>query len=345
LTSTSTSIVGVAGCTSLGYSLAATFAAMGSGLNNFSDTGLKTVFGTPVTAASLLDVDVPRQERLTALATVGLMDLQALMERLGVDRAPLMVGLPSDLDDRELSTVSEGLAASRLVASTPACFPYGRASAFGALAYAVELVERGTHRCMIVAGIDSLCALDTVQRLVQLQRVLGPHTEGTIPGEAAMFAIIAREEDPAADRATAVRLESIANHRAPPFTEMTRVSADGLATVFGAFRERGSARVDRVVAAHSGEGYFGRSFAQAYLREMDVMPEPLEVEIIADRVGDVGAAAGILGLAFAMHLMDAAAEEAPARALVYSESDTGELGAAIIESPSALVRRRAAASS
>ena len=37
----SVSIVGFAGCTSLGYSLGPTLAAMGAGLSNFTDTGLK----------------------------------------------------------------------------------------------------------------------------------------------------------------------------------------------------------------------------------------------------------------------------------------------------------------
>ena len=186
--------------------------------------------------------------------------------------------------------------------------------------------------------------LPTVHRLVQFERVLGPHTEGTIPGEAAVFALLARTDDPAANAATAVVLEAVAQHRAPvPFTERDRVSGDALATVFPSFRERGSRRVDRVIAAHSGEGYFGRSFAHAYLREVDVMPEPLEVELIADCVGDVGAAAGMLGLAFAMYRMVTDPRSSHGRALVYSESDTGEVGAAIIDgAPTSWARGTAA---
>jgi hypothetical protein len=61
------------------------------------------------------------------------------------------------------------------------------------------------------------------------------------------------------------------------------------------------------------------------------MPEPLDVELIADCVGDVGAASGTLGLAFAMYRMVTDPRSARGRALVYSESDTGELGAAIID--------------
>jgi hypothetical protein len=60
------------------------------------------------------------------------------------------------------------------------------------------------------------------------------------------------------------------------------------------------------------------------------MPEPLTLEQIADRVGDVGAAAGILGLAFGAYLMVHDRRDGESRALAYSESDTGEVGAAIL---------------
>ncbi len=327
----SVSILGFAGCTSLGYSLGPTLAAMGAGLSNFTDTGLKSPFDTSVMAASLLDRDLLRVERLAELASLGLIDLQALLGETGVQHAPLMVGLPSDLEDYEQDVLRNELEDNPLIQREISWFPYGRASGFAALANALDLIERGVHPFIVVAGIDSLCGLHSVHRLVQFGRVLGPHTEGTIPGEAAAFALLARTDDPAADQTTAVVLEAIGLQRSPvPFTERDRVSGEGLAAVLASLRERGSHSVHRVIAAHSGEGYFGRSFAYAYLREVDVMPEPLDLELIADCVGDVGAAAGILGLAFARYRMVTDPRTSRGRALVYSESDTGEVGAAII---------------
>jgi 3-oxoacyl-[acyl-carrier-protein] synthase-1 len=337
------SIVGFAGCTSLGYSLGPTLVAMGAGLSNFSDTGLKNQFGTQVPAASLLDRDLPRGERLRVMASIALLELQEVMSAAGTQRVPLMLGVPSDLDVDEQAVLQEELRKDAALSSETIWFPYGRASTFAALASAMRLIESGAHRVIAVGGIDSLCGLPMVRRLVQFGRILGPHTEGTIPGEGAVFALLARSGHPAIDPATAVQLEAVAQHRSPvPFTKMDRVSGDGLATVFGAFRERGSMRVDRVIAAHSGEGYFGQSFAYAYLREIEVMPEPLEVDLIADCVGDVGAAAGTLGLAFAAYRMVTLPRADRGRALVYSESDTGELGAAIVDgTPTAWERRPA----
>jgi 3-oxoacyl-[acyl-carrier-protein] synthase-1 len=339
------SIVGFAGCTSLGYSLAPTLAAMGAGLNNFTDTGLKSPFGTSVMGASLLDRDLPRMERLRVMTSIALVDLQDLLTAAGSEQAPLMLGVASDLDDGEEAALRAQLARSPIIPRETAWFPYGRASAFSALAGALSLLERGPHPFIVVGGIDSLCGPHTVHRLVQFGRTLGPHTEGTIPGEAAVFALLARADHPAADPVSTVVLEAVAQHRSPmAFTQRDRVSGDDLATVFRAFRERGSQRVDRVIAAHSGEGYFGHSFSYAYLREVEIMPEPLEVELIADSVGDVGAAAGVLGLALATYRMATQARGARQRALVYSESDTGEMGAAIVEgAPSAWQLRTDAA--
>jgi 3-oxoacyl-[acyl-carrier-protein] synthase-1 len=327
----SVSIVGFAGCTSLGYSLGPTLAAMGAGLSNFTDSGIRTPFDTPAMAASLFDRELPRAARLAALAGIAIADLRSFLDAAGGEPPPLLLGLPAGLEEDELKALLAAVDRNGSTAGTTARFPYGRASTFAALASASDLIARGEHRRIVVGGIDSLCSRQDVHRLVQLGRVLGAHTEGTIPGEAAVFALLARSDDTAAVEPTAVGLEAVALHRAVmPFGERDRVLGDDLAVVFRALRQRGCQRVERVTAAHSGEGYFGRSFSHAYLREIDIMPEPLEVDLIADCAGDVGAAAGLLGLAFATYRMVTEPRSGRGRALVYSESDTGELGAAII---------------
>ena len=145
------------------------------------------------------------------------------------------------------------------------------------------------------------------------------------------MALLGRSTDPIVDPSTAVGLEAVALARAAvPFAQAQTVSADGLTAVFRTLRGQGARRVHRIVAAHSGDGYFARSFAHAYLREIELMPEPLTVDLIADCVGDVGAAAGLLGLAVGAYSIVEDARDGEGRALAYSESDTGEVGAAII---------------
>jgi 3-oxoacyl-[acyl-carrier-protein] synthase I len=328
---TSVSIAGFAASTSLGYSLESTLAAMGTGLTNFTESGVPNEFGHATMTASLVEANAPRGERLAMLLRHGLDDARSILTDDGVGALPLLIGAPSDLgaDERELAgTVLREYSS---FVGDARWLPQGRASTFAALTTAKRLVGSGARRFVLVGGIDSLCAPAQVYSLVQAGRVLSPLTEGMIPGEAAAFALLARTDDPIIDPATAVRLESVALERATPFLQARVVSAEALAAVFRALRKGGSRRVQRVIGAHSGEGYFGRSFAHAYLRELEVMPEPLDVELIADRVGDVGAAAGILGLAFGVYLMVEDGRDDGGRALVYSESDTGEVGAAIVD--------------
>src|SRR5262245_19308029 len=131
------SIAGFAGCTPLGYSLAPTLAAMGAGLSNFSDTQLKTPFGTAVMAASLLDRDIPRILRLRGLLALALIDLRELLAAAGVQEAPLMLGVPSDLEGDEKVAIKEEFSSRATFRSEITWFPHGRASAFAALAGAM----------------------------------------------------------------------------------------------------------------------------------------------------------------------------------------------------------------
>lgn len=330
--SASVSIVGFAACTSLGYSLESTLAAMGAGLNNFTNTDVPNEFGRPTVTASLVDPDAPRAERLAILLGHGLADARVLAVPHGLRRVPTLVGVASDLSPDEEQVLQKTLREQPALVGETTWYRYGRASTFAALAAAKDLLERRFHRFAMVVGVDSLCAPATVASQVQSGRVLSPFTEGTIPGEASAVALLARSDDPAVDPDSAVGLEAVAvNRTSIPFVRAQVVSSDALTAVFRALRKAGARRVHRIIAAHSGEGYFGRSFAHAYLREVEMMPEPLTVESTADRVGDVGAAAGILGLAFGTYLMTQDGQSGASRALAYSESDTGEVGAAILD--------------
>ena len=338
----SVSIVGFAACSSVGYSLESTLAAMGAGLSNFTETDVGDQFGQPALAASLVEGG-SRQERLAALSRHALDDAGVIGLVSRATHVPLFAGVPSDLTADERSVLQAVFAERAPLIAGTQWFPYGRASSFAALAAGIDVVANGAHRFALVAGIDSLCTPAQIGSLVQARRLLSPLAEGTIPGEAAAFALLGRSDDPAVDPRTSVRVEAVALKRAQtPFVQARVVSADGLTSVFRHLRAGGAARVHRIVAAHSGEGYFGRSFAYSYLREIELMPEPLDVELIADRVGDIGAASGIVGLAYGMYLMVRHVDQKRPRTLTYSESDTGESGGAIIDGAPTSWRRAVA---
>lgn len=325
------SIAGFAACTSIGYTLEATLAAMGAGLSNFIKTEQVTMTGQPASAALLLDAEMPRGQRLHWLLRHGLEDAATLLAPTGLGAVPLLLGVPADLNDDERQMIDQAVQAHPLISELLALQPYGRASGFAALTAARQLVMAGTHRAVLVGGVDSLCAPEILEQLIRADRILGPYCEGTIPGEAAVLALVTRSDDPTVDTTLAVQLENVALRREQqPFTRNEQISSEALTAVFRTFRESGTSRVHRIIAAHSGEGYFGRSFAHAYLRETEVMPEPLDLEQIADCTGDLGAAAALMGLALGTYLMARDARPEGGRALIYTESDGGETGAAII---------------
>jgi 3-oxoacyl-[acyl-carrier-protein] synthase-1 len=329
----SIAVVGSAASTSLGYALEPTLAALGANLSNFVEAPLRGPAGEPVTSAPLplIPPETPRGDRLVTLLELALEDLDVLLGPLELRDLPIVLGVADDLDAGEAARLKASLDAARSVRpADPWAFPFGRASGFAAIDAAARSIDAGKVPLIVVGAVDSLCAPTTLRKLVQYKRVLAFGTEGTIPGEAAVFTLLACDSHPAASAATAVRLEAVALRRAAkPFTELDTVDAEALTATFSQLRKSGAERVDRVIAAHSGEGYFGRSFAHAYLRQTELMPEPLEVEVTAERLGDIGAASALLGLAFASYIM--AGEADRRRVLVYSESDRGEIGAAILE--------------
>jgi 3-oxoacyl-[acyl-carrier-protein] synthase-1 len=86
--------------------------------------------------------------------------------------------------------------------------------------------------------------------------------------------------------------------------------------------------VEQVLSCQTGEGYWAKEFAQAYLRNAALFPEPLQVEELATTLGDVGAAAGALQVGYGLHLLK---KRGGGRALVYGSSDTGGVGACVLE--------------
>lgn len=325
-------ILGFAAATPLGYSLEATLAAMGADLSVFSDSPARALSGEPAPASCLIDPTLPAAERLVRLFAHGLADLLALLGPLGIERPPVLLGMPAHLDAGTLARLDTLLHDRGLDAPANARFAYGRASTFAAMSHAVKLLHGGGHPCVVVGGVDSLCAPATIEALAHARRVLEPFTEGTVPGEAATFVVLAPADAPALDPDRGLWLEDVAVGRGPSFLEATTVNADALTQVLHRLAGNSAGRAHRVVAAHSGEGYFARSFSLACLRAVDLMPEPLQVALTADKVGDIGAAAGPLGLAFAAYQManDLRQEPAPRRAIVYTESDGGEVGAALL---------------
>jgi 3-oxoacyl-[acyl-carrier-protein] synthase-1 len=89
-----------------------------------------------------------------------------------------------------------------------------------------------------------------------------------------------------------------------------------------------------LLSCQTGESFFAQEFVQAYLRNAALMPEPLTTDLVAESLGDVGAAAGAVQSALALEkgLLPELPEN-PSRVLIYGCSDHGQVGATVVEGP------------
>lgn len=332
-------LIGAGVCCSLGLDLESSLAAVEAGMSRMVDAELSGIDDPIVVAAlELLGLDTARGRRFHWLAGTAYLDLvRRFPTWKQVDLPMIIVGpephadhdVPRDFMITHLRELSE-VAVPRPVQQF--WWPGGRGGWFKALEHAIALLHGGAP-LVLLGAVDSDVDPASLRRLARRNAVLGPRNpQGRIPGEAACFLLLARPDVPrqiherpwAWLRACETTVEP--RHIMQPRSTL----AEGLTGLFGRLREAHLGwRADVVYSCQPSENFWGREFNMAYLRNPELIPEPLRVEQLCDELGDCGAATPALQLAFAGHRCSRG--DALARALIYGESDDGALGACMIE--------------
>ncbi len=331
-------LVGAGVCTSLGLDAESSLAAVEAGMSRMVET--EPLPETPVVTAALelLALDTARGRRIHWLAGAAYLDLiRRFPDWKRVDLPMIVVGpephadhdVPRDFMVTHLRELSE--------AAVPRPVPQfwwagGRGGWFAALEHALALLHEGAP-LVLLGAVDSDCDAASLRRLVRRNAVLGERNPGgRIPGEAACFVLLARPEVPRQIHARPwawLRACSTGVERRS-FMQPRSTLGEGLTSSFAQLREAHLGwRADVVYSCQPSENYWGREFTMAYLRNPELIPEPLRVEPLCDELGDCGAATPGLQLAFAG--LRFSRGDALARALIYGESDDGALGACLIE--------------
>jgi 3-oxoacyl-[acyl-carrier-protein] synthase I len=353
-------VLGLGLCTPLGLTAETTVAEMAAGTLRFADTEVVDGCGEPVRASrlSLLEPEHSRSYRMGALAKAALAQaLETLFEQ-GIKEAPLFLGLPSaevgaDVDEESITRALIKAAAPDVRLTISRTFRSGRAACLQALAAAQsELHAPSGPSVVIVGAVDSLCDPASLAYLVRENRILGgTNRDGLIAGEGAGFLVLSRPESAHARRAAPLGTISkcaLATERIP-FTSREPSLSAGLTEAFRKLRQ-GGPRVDMVLSCQTGESFWAHELARAHIRNSALMPEPLAIALIAESLGDVGAASGAIQLGAAVHpergLVGAGQDappasvlsrRAPRRALVYACSDDGAIGACVVDGHSTQV--------
>jgi hypothetical protein len=312
---------------------------MAAGLRNFRASKRSAWNGEPARISILPDLDAaaPRAERIAVLVQHAVVDLLGDLQQVPPPGSTaVFVGCAHDAPDSEFRAIGQALAeASHGVFDSSAEFAgyrAGRIAFLSALAKAMRRFDEGAGELALIVAVDTRCTSDAMDALFRRRRLLSSEDDGTIPGEAAVVALVAPLQSPLAVNAHfSIARPAFADD---DFETLRRspVATDGLGRAFRALREHpvaGAARPARVIAFETGEGFFTRAFVTGYLRNAELMPEPLVHELIASNVGDTGAAAAGMALVRAESIMRRMPGEEPPRVLIYGHADNGRCAAAM----------------
>jgi 3-oxoacyl-[acyl-carrier-protein] synthase-1 len=334
-------------CTPLGLTARATQVEMAAGTVRFFETGVLDKAGEPVRASmlTLLDAVATRTERMTALAVTALQEALTDVASLGIDRLPLLLSLPepgsgAPFEPEPFLGALKGAAAPlRLEIAESTLFLEGRAGFFRALVEASRLLRSRKSGWVLVGGVDSLCDHASLTHHAQTGRSLGPSTrDGILPGEGAGFFLLASKltigKEERAPHGRIIGCALAHEHRS--FLQRKPNLAEGLTDAFRQLRVHpvaGTRRVDHLLSCQTGESFWAQEFNHAYLRNGSLMPEPLTVSLVAENLGDIGAAAGAVQLGLALHQLKKMkpSHVGAVRVLGYGCSDAGLIGAYVAE--------------
>lgn len=336
----SAAVLGIGASSPIGYGLRPIQAAMAGGLRNFQEGSLIGDDGEPARTSSLPDLDeaTTRAERIALLTRLAVADLLTQVSVYLPSRIPIYAGVANDAPKSDLETIVRSLAAGSQGLIDPEAATVhgdraGRIAFLSALARAIRSFDDGASELAIVVAADTRCTWDALDSLIRQRRLLTKQDDGSIPGEGAVVALVASPLSAAASEHARFIVA------APSFGEdefetlrQSPQATQGLSRAFRTLRDHplsGAVRPAAIVAFETGELFFTRAFVTGYLRNAELMPEPLQHELIASNVGDTGAAAAGLALVRAesmMHQLDTGGDH---RVLIYGHADDGKCAAAI----------------
>jgi len=291
----------------VGYSAAAACAAMRAGIAAFSPTGYRDGEGETIVGATVeaLPPELRGRDRLVALGQFALDSIDpALVGRLPWGRMPLI--LCTREAERPGARLTGLVAQLRfpggmdLAGQRTAHAGGGAASAIQALALARAMLAETDAPACLVLGIDSLVDARVLGWLDRTRRLKTPRrADGVMPGEAACLAVVSRE--PLSDAHVQVRGLGVATESATVFNEEP-FRAEGMKAALGhALREAGIGMhdVDFRLADVAGESHAFEELVLAQTRLMRTVRPSQPLWHPADCIGDCGAVAGLVQLAWA----------------------------------------------
>jgi 3-oxoacyl-[acyl-carrier-protein] synthase I len=307
-------IQGFGAVTAVGFDAVQTCAAVRAGLSGYRAAGLylhrPTL--TPVVAApapyetpSRVEAPVDRLARLAADAVVE------CATQAGVDPAhtPVILGVRESVE-REIGArgmrhllAQVAKAGGVQVHSSSAVLADGNCAIATGLLHAARLLASRTADCCIVGGVDSYLNDADIARYDRVSRIKTTgNARGFIPGEGAAVLAVARHDGRPTARALVLGVGLAKEDPAHIVLSDGHATGRALqAALAAATRDAGIEEhvLNFRVADLNGERYGGQESILASHRFYRTYRPALPVILPASRVGEIGAAAGALGLMIA----------------------------------------------
>lgn len=336
-------VLDIALCTAVGLDTAATQAAVGARIIRRQEARGLEQAGEPL-APSMLTMDTADKTRTERMLWLARNALTALRERWPVLRqrpTALCLALPEpDLG----SAIYPPALADALCGADPALrlelvrdgsVAHGRAGFFSSLCQARAYLQTQSRQVVLIGGVDSLCDAGSLTLLARSNRLLSAiNPDGLIASEGAGFVLLATEEGAAALNAQPMGwvLDCVTGKEPNHFRQQNPTLGQGLTEVFRALRQGSTvgSRADWLLSCQPCESYWTKEFMMAYLRNAQIMPEPMRMEVLGQVLGDCGAAAGAIQLGMGLHHLTELRR--PGRAILFGSADHGQSGACFIES-------------
>ncbi|BCH25436.1 beta-ketoacyl synthase N-terminal-like domain-containing protein [Mesorhizobium sp. L-8-3] len=336
-------VIGVGARTPLGFSVAASAAAVRAGISAIQDHPyMVDRFGALMRIAPDPGIDgsVLGPERAVQIAVAPALD--ALAPMLGVGpTAPVSLivstGEPRPGQEGEFSASVYAQLRTRLsndlVLEGGGVNAGGHAGGLLAIHHACKLLKEGKAKFCLAGGIDTYLEPETLEWLDENGQL---HSEGNVygfcPGEAAGFCLMTRLET-ARNLGITPLLQVVGTSLAKEehrIKTRTVCLGEGLSAAFQLLFENAPPdSVDRIICDMNGERYRGNEYGFAVLRNPGRFKDAADFETPADCWGDVGAASGPLYVGLVTEAEARGYRKGPLT-LIWASSENGARAAALL---------------
>lgn len=338
-------IVGAGMCCAVGYHRAAASCALRAGMDHFQDSEFVDHSGQPLKVARLPVGDLWGPQRLAFIVAQAVMDCARDAGNIYTKSTVLILlaaeqGRPHTEDDRYFEALNACKKQFRTEFHVSSgIMPKGRAGLGAALAAAHRLLREETVGRVLLVGADSFLNAATVQHYLRQERLkCTDNDNGFIPGEGA-GAILLEIANPQS-KGLLITGMGRATEAAAMGGDIPNRSQGLTQAIRGACEQAGVApnELDFRMTDQNGEHYYAKEAANATTRIMAEGGVGLSLMHIADCVGETGAAAGPLMLAYLSERMRG--EDSPGETgLLHLANDDGSRTALVLRSDFAEIRQ------